>query len=133
MTPSARPRVLVAEDDAPLQHLMTEVLRGELGAEVVAVADGEAAVAALAEGGYALAVLDLRMPGEDGFAVLRRLASRPADAHPPVVVCTAAGEAHQEAALRLGAAACIAKPFDVDDLIATVRPFPADRTPEPAS
>jgi CheY-like chemotaxis protein len=55
-------RVLIADDDAPLCALLTEVLREDFGVDVETVADGAAAIAALTAGTYALLVLDLGMP-----------------------------------------------------------------------
>src|SRR5687767_10115819 len=117
------PRVLVADDDATLRDLLTAFFSEVLDVAVDAVPDGRAAIVALASGSYALLVLDLLMPVADGFAVLRWLASRPPAARVPVIACTGGHEAHGEHALRLGAAACLAKPYDLDDLAATVRPF----------
>ena len=128
----AAPRVLVAEDDESLRVLVTALLREEFGAEVDAVADGRAALAALADRAYRVVLLDLLMPHVDGFAVLRWLASRPPAVRVPAVVCTASIEADRAAAERLGAAACVAKPFDLDDLAATLRPFLAAPASEAA-
>ena len=61
------------------------------------------------------------MTREDGFAVLRWLLTRPPSLRVPVIVLTASSERDRDEALRLGAAACVAKPFDLDDLAATVR------------
>src|SRR5687767_10920355 len=102
MTAAVAPRVLVAEDDAPLRSLLRDMLREEFGAVVESVPDGRAAVVALAAGSYDLVVLDLRMVQGDGFAVLRWLATRPPEARVPVVACTAGAGADREEALRLG-------------------------------
>ena len=133
MTAAVAPRVLVAEDDAPLRSLLTDVMREEFGAVVASVPDGRAAVVSLAAGAYDLVVLDLWMAHEDGFAVLRWVASRPPEARVPVVACTAANGAEREEALRLGAAACVAKPFDLDELTAVLRPFLVAPVEEPAA
>jgi DNA-binding response OmpR family regulator len=122
-------RVLVAEDDESLRDLLTVALSQELGAAVDAVPDGRAALAALDDGAYALLLLDLMMPVTDGFAVLRWLAVRPPEARVPVVAFTAGSAAHRAEATRLGAAACVAKPFDLDELVAIVRPFLAPGAP----
>ena len=118
---AAAPRILVAEDDATLRALLTDVLHQEFGAVVEAVPDGLAAVTAVSAGAYDLLVLDLLMPKVDGFDVLRWLANRPPDARIPAVVCTASTPEHREEASRLGAVECVAKPFDLDDFTATVR------------
>jgi CheY-like chemotaxis protein len=118
-----RPVVLVADDDAAIRQLVTEVLEEALGARVVAVADGRAAITALAGEPPAALVLDLLMPAVDGLAVLRWLRTRPPDSQPPVVALTATSGPEGEAALGLGAAAVVPKPFDVDALAAAVRPL----------
>src|SRR5688500_9853096 len=110
------PRVLVVDDDPALRSLFSELLHDDFGAAVDAVPDGRAAVVALSAGAYALVVLDLLMPVADGFAVLRWLASRPPEARVPVIACTGVQQSQREEALRLGAAVCLAKPFDLDDL-----------------
>jgi CheY-like chemotaxis protein len=71
------PRVLVADDDARLRALLTELLREDFGTQFGAVADGVAAVAALAAHAYTLLVLDLGMPRADGFAAFRCIGQQP--------------------------------------------------------
>jgi CheY-like chemotaxis protein len=117
------PRVLVADDDESLCALLAEVLRDECGAEVESVGDGEAAVAALAAGAYALLVLDLGMPRADGFAVLRWIGGRPPAERVPVVVCSAGHASKIAEAARLGVAGVLEKPFDLDEFLGTVNPI----------
>ena len=91
--PAARPVVLLAEDDEDVRALAQLALR-RTGAEVVAVADGEAAVRAAAEHRPAVAVLDVSMPGLDGYEVTRAAAGRPrhrGDADPAAVGARRAG------------------------------------------
>jgi CheY-like chemotaxis protein len=116
-----RPLVLVADDDAFVRQLLAEVLAEELGVRVVAVADGRDAITALAREPAAALVLDLLMPAVDGLAVLRWLRARPPADRPGVVALTAGTDTEGQAALALGAAAFLHKPFDVDDLLAAVR------------
>jgi CheY-like chemotaxis protein len=73
-TTDAPLRILVADDEESMRHFLQRGL-SRLGHEVTAVADGEAAFAAWSEKPFDLAVLDLRMPGADGTAVLGRLAA----------------------------------------------------------
>jgi CheY-like chemotaxis protein len=120
---SSAPRVLVADDDASLCALLAELLREDFGAEVEAVADGEAAIAALSAGAYALLVLDLGMPRADGFAVLRWIGARPPAERVPVVVCSTGHASRIAEAARLGVAAVLEKPFDLDGFLATVGPL----------
>ncbi len=108
--------VLVIDDDVDVRDYLTEFLTTE-GFRVTTAADGEAALAALTEGPRrpALVLLDLRMPGLDGFEVLRRY--RMNDQQTPVIALSALGEAETVVrAMKLGASDYLAKPFDVDQL-----------------
>ncbi len=102
-------RVLVAEDEEHLGTLLTLFLRGR-GLDVTLVRDGSAAVAALATGDFEAAVIDVQMPGADGFAVL---AAAGALARPAEIII-ASGNGTREtalAALRGGAYGTVAKPY----------------------
>jgi PAS domain S-box-containing protein len=68
-------RILLAEDDRVNRKLAQELLE-DLGAEVVAAGDGMAAVAAWAEGGFDLLLLDCQMPKMDGFEAAREIRTR---------------------------------------------------------
>jgi CheY-like chemotaxis protein len=84
----AAPTVLAIDDDP----LAVELLRATLGAEgyrVVAAAGGEEGVTLARRKAPALVVLDLLMPGADGFAVVERLRADPAAAAVPIVILTA--------------------------------------------
>lgn len=101
--------MLVAEDEEHLGVLLVQYLRGR-GYEVTLVRDGPAAAAALREGTFDAAVVDVQMPGADGFEVLAvaRGTARPAE------VVVASGNATREtavAALRGGAHGVVAKPY----------------------
>ena len=112
------PRVLVVDDEAGVRESVRMVLRGEC--EVVGAESVEAALRALDASRVDLVVLDLVMPGRDGFALLEDLAKR-RDA-PPVIVLTATRSVADTARARaLGAAECMRKPFEVDALRARVR------------
>jgi CheY-like chemotaxis protein len=117
------PRVLVADDDAPLRALVAQVLASDLGAAVDEAADGYQVVRAVAEDPPDLVLLDLRLPVLDGFAVLRWLKRRPATARLPVLALTVADPAAVRHALDRGCAGFVAKPFDLAELVETVRPF----------
>ncbi|MGD9895168.1 MAG: response regulator transcription factor [Dehalococcoidia bacterium] len=114
--PTAAPPILVVEDDTALARLM-EALLTSAGHTVRTVADGESAVTAVRDARPALVLLDLTIPKLDGWQVLERL--RAGGDAPPVVLFTgdhsASRRAHQA-----GVAAAILKPFDVDELLATV-------------
>jgi CheY-like chemotaxis protein len=111
-------RVLVVDDDAALRWLVAAAL-GEEGYEVLGVADGPAALALLAAPppGLALILLDLRLPGMDGAAVVAAYRRLPPP-HLPVLLLSAALDA--AAVLPDGAVGLLAKPFDLDDLLVAV-------------
>ncbi|MEP6897551.1 MAG: LytTR family DNA-binding domain-containing protein [Rhodanobacter sp.] len=106
-------RVLVV-DDEPLARARLAALLGECeGVEIVgSLADGESALAALAELHPDVLLLDINMPGLDGTAVAQRLAGR---ARPLVIFCTAY-EAHALKAFDLGAVDYLLKPVRLERL-----------------
>src|SRR5205085_10362951 len=90
------------------------------GYEVREAADGGAAARALQDPTVALALLDLRMPVQDGMAVLRAHADR-LDETPVIVVTAYGGGSAAIEAMKLGAYDYITKPFDLDDVLFAVR------------
>jgi DNA-binding NtrC family response regulator len=103
-------RLLVVDDDAAIRRVVTDRLAA-LGYETASAKDGDEALAAIERFDPALVLLDLRMPGRDGFFVLEALQSR--DKRPSVVVITAHGSIEAAVkAMRLGAQDFIAKPFE---------------------
>ena len=104
--------VLIIDDDAALREGIAETL-GDLGHTVEHAADGAAGLARLSRGGVDAVLLDLRMPGMDGLAVLKALRGRAdrGEAVPPVAVLTAVPTAANTIeAMRLGAVDHLAKP-----------------------
>jgi CheY-like chemotaxis protein len=114
--------VLVVDDDTSILDTVSSILTGE-GYHVVSAATGEEALAAVARKQPALILLDMRMPVMDGWAVARAL--REQGIQVPIVVMTAA-ESAKRWADEVGAEGYLAKPFGLDDLLATVERF---RTP----
>ena len=111
------PEILVVEDDDDLQRLVACVFR-ELGYRVVAARDGWRAIERVEACPPALIVLDLVLPGIDGWQVLEYLADRRPS--PPAVVITALGDRDTfTRAVREGAAAFLFKPFSLRRLIDT--------------
>ena len=110
--PNTGTRVLLADDDLPFCAAMAKALRRR-GFTVDTVHDGAAAVSALNNDGFDVAVLDLRMPELTGLDVLRRTPRRRA----PVVVLTGHGTVRDAVeAMRLGAYTFLTKPVDASDL-----------------
>lgn len=112
-------RILVVEDNAVLARGIGTVLK-DGGYAVDWVADGSAALAALAAEHFDLVILDLNLPDMDGLDVLRSLRSRESGAS--VLVLSARVEPDDRVrGLDLGADDYMIKPFDVDELEARVR------------
>ncbi|BDG10549.1 sigma-54-dependent transcriptional regulator [Anaeromyxobacter paludicola] len=116
---SERPLVLVADDDPGVRYTLRELLE-TLGAEVAEAADGEEALRRFEARPPALLVTDLRMPGMDGLALLRRVRERSPAAR--VVVVTAHGSERQAVeAMKAGAFDYFRKPFETEELLAVAR------------
>jgi DNA-binding NtrC family response regulator len=111
--------VLVADDDPATRANLALLLRSE-GYRVVEAADGDAAAEALADPAVAAALLDLRMPKRDGLAVLRGHADH-ADEVPVVVVTAYGGSSAAIEAMKLGAYDYLTKPFDLEEVLFTLR------------
>lgn len=113
-----RPKILVVDDDLRLRDLLKRYLT-EQGLVVDTVPDATAMDRNLARTRYDLLVLDLMLPGEDGFAICRRL--RAHDAAIGIVMLTARGEdVDRIAGLETGADDYIAKPFNPRELVARI-------------
>jgi two-component system response regulator MprA len=111
--------VLLVDDDAPIRRMLERTLMAE-GYDVVAVADGGAALAQVERSLPDLIVLDVAMPGIDGLAVTRRLRAKGLAV--PILLLTARDAlAERVAGLDAGADDYLVKPFEVDELTARVR------------
>lgn len=116
-------RVLLAEDDTLTAALIVHRLERE-GYEVEHHADGSAALDAANDDRFGLVVLDVQMPGANGFDVLERIRSNPALNHVPVVMLTAVGgERDVVRGFELGADDYILKPFSPAELTARLKRF----------
>ncbi len=116
---SGHPRVLVADDEERLRRVLVRIL-GDCGIEVHTAADGREAVAMTVTGSYDLVILDLRMPGQDGFSALREIMRRRSDQAVLVLSCLTDPESKM-ASLGLGADDYVPKPFHVGELVARVQ------------
>jgi DNA-binding NtrC family response regulator len=110
-------RVLVVDDDKSIRRSLEKFLGGE-GYDVVTAADGAEALRTFA--GADVVLLDLGLPGMDGFAVLQQLRATP---HPPPIVVITARDDMQSTvrAIQLGAYEYLVKPIDIDRLRLVVR------------
>jgi two-component system OmpR family response regulator len=112
-------RLLVADDDVRLARILKRGLEGE-GHVVEVVHDGDAALAAGIDADFDVLVLDVMMPGIDGFEVVRRLRDRRVAT--PTLMLTARGELEDRVrGLDSGADDYLVKPFAFDELSARVR------------
>jgi DNA-binding response OmpR family regulator len=110
--------ILLVEDHPQLRSLLELALKRE-GWEVVTARNGHDAISKLAASLPDVILLDLEMPGMDGWVVLARRAVEPTWKRVPVIAMSAAHE-YASAVLELGADAFLAKPFTVDDLLAAL-------------
>jgi CheY-like chemotaxis protein len=114
---------LVVEDEDEIRALVSMAL-GDEGYEVLAAANGAAALERLAQPGTAppdLILLDLRMPVMDGWAFAEAYRRLPGP-HAPMVAVTASRDVAASAA-QIQADGFLSKPFELDDLLATVARF----------
>lgn len=121
------PLVLVADDEAEIRELVGEVL-AQAGYRTMAASDGEEVVELAAAHRPRLIVMDVMMPGMDGYATLTRLRGLPDTREIPVVILTGQDPARYQAlSVGLGAVAHVPKPFSASVLIATVERVLAER------
>jgi CheY-like chemotaxis protein len=111
--------ILIIDDDNDVREIVATVLATE-GHEVSAAIDGVAAIDQLQRGARpSLILLDMMMPRLDGEGFMRSLRADPSLADIPVVILTAHPAARTKAS-ELGAAGCLRKPVELDDLLAAV-------------
>jgi DNA-binding response OmpR family regulator len=108
--------VLIIEDEADMQNFVSRVLELE-GYQVLKASNGETGMEIIRKYHVALVVLDLRLPGTDGWSVLREIKDNPRFSKIPVVVLTAIAEsAQRRRTLRMGAARYLVKPLSAHSL-----------------
>ncbi len=112
---SSRPRVLVVDDEASIRDLLSRMLAlAEYDVDVAS--NGRSAVDQMQRSRYNLLIVDLRMPGMDGMAVIKE--ARRLDADLPVVIITAhPTEATAIEAVNLGVSGYLMKPFAMPKLL----------------
>lgn len=116
----ARPVVVVAEDDEDIAHILVESLRAFGRVEPVAVSNGALVVDAVIDSGARLLILDVQLPGASGIDVYDVVRNHPALAGIPVLFVTANPELARETIPGNAPREVIAKPFDIDALVAKV-------------
>jgi two-component system, NtrC family, response regulator AtoC len=119
MIAAAKIRVLIAEDEEHLGRILEQFLASR-GFEVQVVRDGDAALAALQNETFDVALLDIVMPGLDGLEVLRRVQEDPSP--PQVIIITGNGTIETAiTAIRLGAYDYLSKPYRMAEIEVLVR------------
>jgi CheY-like chemotaxis protein len=115
-------RVLVVDDEADIREMLRAVLEGIIGVQTVVAADGYEALEQARKLLPALVVLDLMMPGLDGFAVARQLKADLATRAIPIIAVTALRD-ERVRAIEAGCSDFMAKPIELDHFLALVRKF----------
>lgn len=116
--PSLGPTLLIIDDNAGLVDLLQRYLADQ-PYRVLAASSGPEGLRLAREAAPSIIVLDVMMPGMDGWEALQRLRTHPDTAHTPVVICSAVGEA--ELAQSLGATTFLQKPVGRDDFLTALR------------
>lgn len=112
-------RLLIIDDDRELCALLGQYLGREGGLEVEFAHTGVGGIERYRQGGIDLIVLDVMLPGMDGFEVLRAIRRK---GHVPVIMLTARGEdVDRIVGLELGADDYMPKPFNARELVARIR------------
>ena len=116
-----RPRILIVEDNVATRTMLEQTLDLE-GFDVVSAPNGESVAGKLAGVLPNLVVLDVMMPGMDGFAVLQQIRANPRTQELPVVMLTALDDADSTwKGWRSGCNYYMNKPFEPDELLSAIR------------
>lgn len=116
---SQRPLILVVDDDAPILLLMRNLLR-EYGFDAITASSGAQAIEQLRTHKPSLMLLDRNMPGMTGDEALERMRAEELLDGMPVLILSGEPLEPDEIA-KIGAAGAVLKPFDVPQLIETIR------------
>jgi class 3 adenylate cyclase len=111
---------VLAVDDQPPNLRLLEAVLSPRGYRVIMASSGEQALELLPSSNADLVLLDIVMPGIDGYEVCRRIRSAPETAFLPVVMITASGQQEKIRAIEAGADDFVSKPFDQSELLARV-------------
>ncbi len=114
-------RVIVVDDDKEIREIITFVLARN-GFEVTSASNGQQLHAMLMQFIPNLIILDVMMPGEDGYQICNTLRSNPQTRHIPVIIMTAhAEDIYERISVDLGAAVHMTKPFHPFNLLEKVK------------
>ena len=111
---------ILAVDDQPQNLRLLDAVLAPRGYRIVTASSGEQALEKLSEAVPDIVLLDVVMPGIDGYEVCRRIRNNPATAFLPVVMITASGDQEKISSIRAGADDFVSKPFNQGELLARV-------------
>jgi|SRR5690606_27747573 twitching motility two-component system response regulator PilH len=118
--------IMVVDDSETDRFLLTEMLEAA-GYKVIPVSSGEECLAKVEESPPDLVLMDVIMPGLNGFQTTRALSRNPDTAHIPVIVCTGKEQATDRMwAMRQGAKDSVIKPVDSEDLLNKIKGLEAN-------
>ena len=132
--PTRRLKVLVVDDHEPNRKLAMRILQRR-GYDCDCASDGDKAVNAVSQNHYDAVLMDIQMPGSDGFSATRRIRQNEQDrgSHVPIVALTAhALTSDREKCLASGMDAYLAKPIHAKELIAMVESITTERSSQPS-
>ncbi|CAG0962270.1 Response regulator PleD [Methylophilaceae bacterium] len=113
--------IMVVDDSETDRYLLTEMLEAA-GYTVTTAENGEDCLAKVEVSPPDMVLMDVIMPGLNGFQTTRALSKNPDTAHIPVIVCTGKEQATDRMwALRQGARDCVIKPVQAEELLAKIK------------
>jgi len=116
-------KILVVDDSKTELHHLSELL-GRRGYSVRTAENGEEAMRRLAEDKPDLVLMDVVMPGQNGFQLTRTITRDPRFADVPVIMCTSKNQETDKVwGMRQGARDYIVKPVNGDELVAKIKAF----------
>lgn len=117
----ARHRILVVDDDEHIQKSLSQYLEME-DFEVEVASSGQEALDRAALQAFDLVLLDIMMPEMDGFEVVESLRAQEATSRVPIILLTARGQDTDVLkGYHLGVSSYLTKPFNLDELVETIR------------
>ena len=113
--------VVIGEDDAPIATLLRDSINDEDGYQAVVVTYGALVLETVRQVHADLLILDIMMPGLNGFEVFDQVRAEPEIRDMPVLFVSAATNQHETEFAQRGIKDVISKPFDLNDLLQRVR------------
>lgn len=113
--------VVIGEDDEPIATLLRDSINDEDGYQAVVVSDGALVLETVRQVHADLLILDIMMPGLNGFEVFDRVRSEPEIREMPVLFVSAATPQFEKEFTERGITDIVSKPFDLNDLLDKVR------------